>query len=98
MHKSVLSETAIPCSSNFSQAYLDEKSIPMSRLVGLGGDKTSVMTGRHSGVASRIKNKQPIVTSIHCVAYRLALAASQAGERVKFVQDTFNTAAVILLL
>ena len=71
-------------------AYLDDKSIPMSRLVGFGSDGASVMTGRHSGVATRIKNRQPIVTSIHCVAHRLALAASQAGERVKFVQDTFK--------
>ena len=43
--------------------------------------------GKHSGVAARIKNKQPIVTCIHCVAHRLAL---EAGERVKFIQDTFK--------
>ena len=81
------------CAETIEQAlmaYLDEKSIPMSRLVGFGSDGASVMTGRHSSVATRIRNRQPIVTSIHCVVHRLALAASQAGERVKFVQDTFK--------
>ena len=71
-------------------AYLEEKSIPLSRLVGFGSDRASVMTGKHSGIATRIKNKQPILTSIHCVAHRLALAASQAGESITFIKRTFK--------
>lgn len=57
--------------------YLEEKSIPLSRLVGFGSDGASVMIGKHSGVATRMKNRQPILTSIHCMAHRLALAAGQ---------------------
>ena len=71
-------------------AYREEKSIPLSRLAGFGSDGASVTTGKHSGVATRIKNKQPFLTCIHCVAHRLALAASQAGEKVKFIRDTFK--------
>ena len=48
------------------------------------------MIGKHSGVATRLKNKQPILTSIHCMAHRLALAASQAGEKIKFIKNTFK--------
>ena len=60
-------------------AYLEEQSIPLSRLVGFGSDGASVMIGKRSGVATRLKNKQPILTSILCMVHRLALAASQAG-------------------
>ena len=48
------------------------------------------MTGKHSGVATRLKNKQPILTSIHCMAHRLALAAGQAGEKIRFIKNTFK--------
>ena len=48
------------------------------------------MTGKHSGVAARIKSKQPILTSIHCIAHHLALAAGQASDKVKFIADTFK--------
>ena len=44
------------------------------------------MIGKHSGVATRLKNKQPILTSVHCMAHRLALAASQAGEKIRFIK------------
>ena len=69
--------------------FLDKYSIPLSHLVGFGSDGASVMMGKHSGVAARIKAKQPILTSIHCMA-RLALAAGQAGDKVKFIADTFK--------
>ena len=49
-------------------AYLESKSIPMFRLVGFGSDGATVMTGRHSSVAARRKRRQPVLTSIHCVA------------------------------
>ena len=48
------------------------------------------MIGKHSGVATRLKNKQPILTSIHCMAHRLALAAGQAGEKIRFIKNTFK--------
>lgn len=41
------------------------------------------MIGRVTGVA-RLRSKQPILASLHCVAHRLALAAGQAGEKVAF--------------
>ena len=70
--------------------YLDKYSIPLSRLVGFGSDGASVMIGKHSGVAARIKAKQPILTSIHCMDHCLALAAGQAGDQVMIIADTFK--------
>lgn len=70
--------------------YLDKCSIPLSCLVGFGSDGASVMTGKHSGVAARIKAKQTILTSTHCIAHCLALATGQAGDKVKFIADTFK--------
>lgn len=35
--------------------YLEEQFIPLSRLVGFGSDGASVMIGKHSGVATRLK-------------------------------------------
>ena len=46
------------------------------KLAGGSTDGASVMSGAHSGVIARIKQIVPIAT--HCVAHRLALAASQA--------------------
>ena len=48
------------------------------------------MMGKHSGVAARIKTKQPFLSSIHCMAHRLASAAGQAGDKLKCIADTFK--------
>ena len=48
------------------------------------------MTGRVSGVAARLKSRQTNLTTIHCVAHRLALAAGQAGEKVPYLCTTFK--------
>ena len=48
------------------------------------------MVGKHLGVATQLKTMQPIFTSTHCVAHRLALAAGQAGEKIKFLADVFK--------
>ena len=71
-------------------AYLQAAMIPFSRLVGFASDGASVMVGKHSGVATELKTMQPILTSTHCVAHRLALAAGQAGVKIKFIADVFK--------
>ena len=50
-------------------SYLEEHFIPLSCLVGFGSDGAAVMIGKRSGVANRLKSKQPILTSIHCMAH-----------------------------
>lgn len=41
------------------------------------------MTGVRAGVAALFKNRNPHLISVHCVAHRLALAASQAASENK---------------
>lgn len=61
------------------QAYLTDKQLVFNRLMGFGSDGASVMIGRRTGVATRLKQRNPYLVAIHCVAHRLALACSQAG-------------------
>ena len=70
--------------------FLKKSSILLSHLVGFASDRANVMTGCHNGVAVRLARRQPLLTSIHCVAHRLALAASQAGDDVRYISNTFK--------
>ena len=67
------------------RAYITDKELPFSKLMGFGSDGASVMTGRLTGVGTRLHQSNPYLVAIHCVA-RLALACSQAGEKVPYVQ------------
>lgn len=71
-------------------SFLNKSSISLSRLVGFASDGANVMTGCRNGVAARLARRQPLLTSTHCVAHRLALAASQAGDDVPYVSNTFK--------
>ena len=69
------------------KAYLAEKGLSFSKLMGFGSDGASVMTGRVSGVATRLHNSNQYLVAVHCVAHRLlALACSQAGQNVPYGQ------------
>ena len=66
------------------QVFMTDKGLPVSKMVGLGTDGASVMVGRHSRVAARFKQCQPLLNSIHCICHRLALAAAQAGNNIVY--------------
>ena len=68
------------------RAYVADKGLALSKLMGFGSDGAAVMTGRLSGVATRLHRSNPYRVAIHCVAHRLALACWQAGEKVPYVQ------------
>ena len=70
--------------------YLGSKEFSLIRLIGLGTDGAKVMTGRISGAGTRLKRRQPMLMSSHCVCHRLALAASQAGKDVSFIDKKFK--------
>ena len=65
---------------------MTDKQLVFNRLMGFGSDGASVMIGRRTGIATRLKQRNPYLVAIHCVAHRLALACSQAGESVQYVQ------------
>ena len=54
--------------------------------MGFGSDGASVMVGRRAGVATLLKQSNPEMIAIHCVAHRLALAVAQAGDAVPYVK------------
>ena len=71
-------------------AYLESKHISLSRVVGFGSDGAAVMSGKHTRVAARLKQRQPMLTSVHCIAHWLALAASPSGDGVPYISKTFK--------
>ena len=66
--------------------FLATLNIPIERVMGFGSDGASVMVGRRAGVSTLLKQSNPEMTAIHCVAHRLALAVAQAGDAVPYVK------------
>ena len=73
------------CIEEAIRAYLVEKELPTNKMMGFGSDGAAVITGRVTGVATRLHHSNQYLVSIHCAAHRLALACSQAGEDVDYV-------------
>ena len=55
-----------------------------SKVVALGSDGASVMTGKDNGVAAKLRGDIPYLLALHCVNHRLALGASDAAKLVTF--------------
>lgn len=53
--------------------------ISTSVIFSFGSDGAPVMTGRRTGIATRMKVHNPEMVSIHCGAHRVALASSHAS-------------------
>ena len=68
---------------------LDNYGLRMDKVSGFGSDGASVMVGRKTGVATRLKRNNPSMLSIHCINHRLALGASQSIDTVKYLHK-FN--------
>ena len=56
------------------------------RSLDIATDGASVMVGCHNGAATQLKQCCPSLASIHCVNYRLALAASHAADHIPYLQ------------
>ena len=61
------------------------ESVFYSKVVGLGSDGASVMQGKRGGVIALLKEKQPAVVGVHCMAHRLELAFKTAVKSDKQV-------------
>ena len=51
-----------------------------SKLVGLGCDGASNMTGQWNGLIALLKKEQPSVVVVHCFAHGLKLALKDASD------------------
>ena len=70
---------------------LERKGLNLSKCFGFGSDGASVMTGRRSGVATRVKERSPHCVNIHCMAHRLNLCSSQASKDVPYFKTFERT-------
>ena len=69
--------------------------IPLTKRFGFGSDGASVMVGRSSGVATRLKKHNSEMMSIHYGAHRLALASSQAAESIAYLKRFDNHLTIL---
>ena len=58
-----------------------------SKVVALGSDGASVMTGKDNGVATRLRADISHLLALHCVNHRLALSAGEAAKLVSFSNE-----------
>src|SRR5436189_5253168 len=48
-------------------------------------------TGRNNGVATQLKNKNPFITAIHCIAYQFALVGKDSAKDVPYFKEYEST-------
>nr|XP_006811414.1 PREDICTED: zinc finger protein 862-like [Saccoglossus kowalevskii] len=73
-------------------AFCEGKSLTINpNMAALGSDGASVMVGRKTGVATRLKERNSMLMNIHCVAHRLALAAAQSMDKIKHLHKVSTT-------
>ncbi|XP_046567332.1 zinc finger protein 862-like [Haliotis rubra] len=68
-----------------------EWNIPINKVVGLGSDGASVMTGHKSGVGVRLTDECPFLVHVHCIAHRVSLASHDAAKMSKVITDFTKT-------
>ena len=65
--------------------FIKQKTIPVEKIVGFASDGASVMVGRVNGVCTQLKDMNPLITSVHCIAHKLALAAATASTKIPYL-------------
>ena len=59
----------------------------LERLTGFTSDGASVMVGKKSGVAARLKQVNPALLNVHCICHRLALACTDSNESLNYIKN-----------
>ena len=62
------------------------------KLVALGSDSVSVMTGKKSGVITVLQGDKPSVRGVHCYGHRLELAYKDAIHKTLWQRNCRNSA------
>lgn len=60
--------------------------IDMQKVMFLGSDGASVMTGKKGGVCTSLLADQPLCLNTHCIAHKLALCSSQSADHVVYLK------------
>ncbi|XP_052249683.1 zinc finger protein 862-like [Dreissena polymorpha] len=82
------------CAVNIVSMVLEElktKGLDISKMVGIGTDGASVMTGRTGGVVKLLQEHSPSLIGVHCAAHREALATSQAAKHIPDMNEYSRT-------
>lgn len=66
--------------------FLDISKIDRLKVMGLGTDSANVMVGEKRGLAGRMKGVNPMMISVGCIAHKLALAVSQAADKIEYLK------------
>ena len=67
--------------------YIEQASLDMSKLRGIGTDGAVTMVGCRTGVVTRLQAIQSSAIGVHCAAHRLNLASSQVGDNVQYIKQ-----------
>ena len=78
-------------------AFMETNGLNINKLRSFGSDGCAVMVGRVSGVASRLKVRQPRLVSVHCINHRLALAAAHAADNIPYLKRFKETVQSLFL-
>ena len=63
------------------------RNIPTSKIMGLGTDGASAMTGQNKGLTGMLLRHNPHIKNVHCIAHRLALCTSQAATNIPALKE-----------
>ena len=77
------------------EGVLEDYGLNYNSCFGFSSDGASVMTGHENGVAALIKRKNSYLISVHCAAHRLALASSQAADKVEVIAQYQKSLSII---
>ena len=69
-----------------------------NKLVALGSDRASVMTGKKHGVIALLQKKKSSIIGIHCCGHRLQLAYKDAICKKPFGRENSNITFWLILL
>ncbi|XP_048580041.1 zinc finger protein 862-like [Nematostella vectensis] len=84
------STTGSPDAKSITEAIISQVTdagLKMENVSSFSSDGASVMTGRRSGVATRLKADNKAMLNIHCICHRLALACGDANDTVDYIKQ-----------
>ncbi|KAI5065389.1 hypothetical protein GOP47_0020084 [Adiantum capillus-veneris] len=102
MYLSYLEEGSMPCNAFYGiirttdstakgifdtiMLELERSNLDLSRLIAFGSDGCNTMVGRKKGVAKLMKDVNPMLTAIHCVAHHTNLATCDTSKKIAYAK------------
>lgn len=74
---------------------LNQRNIAIKKVMGLGTDGASAMTGTKEGLTGHFLRANPHLVNTHCAAHRLALCTEQAAKSIPAMNDYQRTLEMI---